>query len=127
MRKKGYKLFTKESYNSKRDAVLALKGHMSISQISKILEVSVSSVDAMKKYDWEQYLDFREEKNRVAKINAAKREATMVNVFDIVNNLEDTTEPSKAPDQTEIVAQRLTAIENTLEDIKDIVSKRKFF
>jgi DNA-binding transcriptional MerR regulator len=112
--------FDSKNYASNRQAVLALtEAGMSIDKISEALKLSATTVHAMRKYDWAEYQVYRQDKyERQQELRKAK-EAPQERVPFYT--------PAAAPDQTAVIAERLLAIEDKIDRLISLVSKRKFF
>jgi IS30 family transposase len=113
--------FDEKTYNSNRQAVLALtEAGMSIVKISEALKLGASTIHAMRKYGWTEYQAYRDEKY-------AKRQEVIAKGKDAFSNIEAVTyEFMKEPtqDQTFKVLERLESIE---QKIDKILTTKRFF
>jgi hypothetical protein len=122
--------FDKETYNNNRQAVLALtEAKMSQKAIADVLKLSTGTIWCMAKMDWPEYCEWRDQKYAKRKaVEAAQAHGKIVDF--IAESAKEgvwVTAPPDVKDATQVVAERLTNIENELVEIKDMISKRRFF
>lgn len=108
MRKRATNKFTEEQYNTKRGAVLLLtENKLKTKQIAETLGISKSSVEEMRRHDYEQHEAFLKKALEI-KANKEKK-------FEVVET---------APDQTHKILLKLEAIEQKIDKLQ---KTKRFF